>query len=57
MKDIEIELFDRIVKKAEEVFLNSKTTYLNKNFCRIYFDLLWNNRYENPGSSLFETNF
>ena len=30
---------------------------LNKNFCRIYFDLLWNNRYENPGSSLFETNF
>lgn len=57
MKDIEIELFDRIVKKAEEVFLKSKTTYLNKNFYRIYFDLLWNNRYKNPGSSLFETNF
>lgn len=30
---------------------------INKNFNRIYFDLLWNDRYKKPGSNLFETNF
>lgn len=41
-----------LLKKSVDI-----SNCIGKEFCRIYFDLLWNGRYRKPGRNLFETNF
>jgi len=45
-------LQDSLSKKAADI-----SDTIGKEFYRIYFDLLWNDRYKKPGKNLFETNF
>lgn len=45
-------LQDILSKKAIDI-----SNCIGKEFNRIYFDLLWNDRYKKPGKNLFETNF
>jgi len=47
-----IALQDILTKKASDI-----SDCIGKEFHRIYFDLLWNDRYKKPGNNLFETNF
>jgi len=56
-KDVQIRktynaLQDILLKKAIDI-----SNCIGKKFNRIYFDLLWNDRYKKPGNNLFETNF
>lgn len=46
-----IALQDILYKKATDI-----SDYIGKEFTRIYFDLLWNERYKKSGNNLFQTN-
>ncbi|AKN33764.1 hypothetical protein Ccar_24235 [Clostridium carboxidivorans P7] len=46
-------------RKLQDILYNKAIDHSkvnNKNFYRIYYDLLWNNRFCNNGENLFETN-
>jgi hypothetical protein len=45
-------LQDVLYKKSVDI-----SNEIGKEFYRIYFDLLWNDRYKKPGKNLFQTNF
>ncbi|HHW21310.1 MAG TPA: hypothetical protein GXX26_00290 [Clostridiaceae bacterium] len=47
-----ISLQDMLLKKAADI-----SDHIGKEFLRIYFDLLWNDRYRKPGRNLFESKF
>lgn len=47
----------KVYKYIQELLITKAKEINEKEFCRIYFDLFWNDRYLKKGTNLFQTNF